>query len=639
MKNILIIVVFLIGIISGNAQTINYQAALKDNRGQVMANQQIDFRIRLLDESGTSLFEEEHLAVETNGAGIFNLRIGSINSIGFEKIDFGQGIQIATEINTASGYEDIGQEYLAAVPMAYHAKTVENADDDDADPTNELQQISFDSMTNKLMLTDGGVVDLSSLEHGAGSHSNTDDQKLSISGTELTIENGNSIDLSSIKDGVNDADADPQNEIQKITKQGNKIRLSIAGGEVIDEVNDADANPKNEIQQLSMNKNTKRLSLTGGGGSVDLSDVFEHHDSYWNKENNGISYPGEIQVLKLSTTMYGIDVGEHLKVEGSRIKSTDDLQLSTSEYSYLDINSSSNLGPIRIGFDKITRINTGEGRVMIGDGSPTAKLHVSTARSNRTAHILKLSNDEQDMVFDSDMIQVGKPSQPLKMKINPEGGKIQLGPLGSDSELRGTVSIPNGNGGIGLQITKGNDANLNDHSGFLVLGHTNGKSIVIDDDEIQARRDGQPASLVLNNQGGRLYCGGLRDIGDHANMQYNTSTKEIGYDNSSRRFKTNITTLQDDWKKILNARPVRYDRPSTPNKWEYGYIAEEMDSIGLSNLVFYDQEGLPDNFNYEKMILYLTEVIKIHENDNLELRTRVEELEKIIRSKVLQIPH
>ena len=115
-------------------------------------------------------------------------------------------------------------------------------------------------------------------------------------------------------------------------------------------------------------------------------------------------------------------------------------------------------------------------------------------------------------------------------------------------------------------------------------------------------------------------------------MQYNTSTGEIGYDNSSRRYKTNIVDLKDDWHKILQVRPVMYDRPNSPGEWEYGYIAEEMDSIGLSNLVFYNREGLPENFNYEKMILYLTEVLKIHA---LEIQHRDDKIfrleEKLLR--------
>ncbi|MBK8504035.1 MAG: tail fiber domain-containing protein [Saprospiraceae bacterium] len=63
-------------------------------------------------------------------------------------------------------------------------------------------------------------------------------------------------------------------------------------------------------------------------------------------------------------------------------------------------------------------------------------------------------------------------------------------------------------------------------------------------------------------------------------MQYNSTTGEIGWDNLTRRYKIKISTLSDDWTKILQTRPVTYARPASPDHWEYGYIAEEMDSIG-----------------------------------------------------------
>lgn len=104
----------------------------------------------------------------------------------------------------------------------------------------------------------------------------------------------------------------------------------------------------------------------------------------------------------------------------------------------------------------------------------------------------------------------------------------------------------------------------------------------------------------------------LKAIGDFADVQYNVNTGRLGYDNSSRRSKRNVTTLKDEWTKILNARPVKYTRPNNDTRWEFGYIAEEMDDIGMTNLVSFDQSGLANNFNYEKMIIYVTEVLKIH---------------------------
>jgi hypothetical protein len=63
-----------------------------------------------------------------------------------------------------------------------------------------------------------------------------------------------------------DADTDPTNEIQTISKTGNILTLSRSGGSV--NVDDADADLMNEIQILSISGSN--LSLSKGGGTVPL---------------------------------------------------------------------------------------------------------------------------------------------------------------------------------------------------------------------------------------------------------------------------------------------------------------------------------------------------------------------------------
>ena len=104
-------------------------------------------------------------------------------------------------------------------------------------------------------------------------------------------------------------------------------------------------------------------------------------------------------------------------------------------------------------------------------------------------------------------------------------------------------------------------------------------------------------------------------FGDRKEMQYDNITGQFYYDNSSRRYKRNVTPLVDDFKLILKAQPKTYTRPDFPDIWEVGYIAEEMDSLGLKKLVTYDETGTPDGYNYEKMILYVTEVLKMQNAD------------------------
>ena len=111
-----------------------------------------------------------------------------------------------------------------------------------------------------------------------------------------------------------------------------------------------------------------------------------------------------------------------------------------------------------------------------------------------------------------------------------------------------------------------------------------------------------------------LHATSLRNIGDQKNVQYNASTGEIGYDNSTRRDKQNITPLKVDFGKIMQLQPRKYTRPSNPENWEIGYIAEEAESLGLDHLIFYDEDNHPDGINYRKLCLYLVEIVREHES-------------------------
>ncbi|MEC8604265.1 MAG: hypothetical protein VXY47_07960 [Bacteroidota bacterium] len=109
---------------------------------------------------------------------------------------------------------------------------------------------------------------------------NNEIQNLSINGTNLTISSANTVDLSSLQDGVNDADADPNNEIQNLSVNGTNLTISSANtidlSSIQDGVNDADADPNNEIQVLSFSNDTMYLSNGGqiflGAYAIDLID-------------------------------------------------------------------------------------------------------------------------------------------------------------------------------------------------------------------------------------------------------------------------------------------------------------------------------------------------------------------------------
>lgn len=116
-------------------------------------------------------------------------------------------------------------------------------------------------------------------------------------------------------------------------------------------------------------------------------------------------------------------------------------------------------------------------------------------------------------------------------------------------------------------------------------------------------------------------------FGDHRTMQYDNATGKFYWDNSSRRYKENITEFNDDFSLILKSQPKTYTRPGAPDRWEIGYIAEEMDSIGLKNLMEYNSvSGVIEGFNYEKMILYVVEVLKTQDAAITQLQSEVAQL-------------
>lgn len=209
---------------------------------------------------------------------------------------------------------------------------------------------------------------------------------------------------------------------------------------------------------------------------------------------------------------------------------------------------------------------------------------------------------------------------------NLYGSTINYGPFTSND-----LTV-NGNQGVTGTITSGKlfTKTAVNGGGYAFQGDDDSGLFGTIDGETEIRSNGNSRILVGAN--GTTYINGnflvqngmsvqgsffvnFLPFGDRKEMQYDNITGQFFYDNSSRRFKRNITPLADDFKLILKAQPKTYTRPDYPGIWEVGYIAEEMDSIGLKTLVTYDKEGIPDGYNYEKMILYVTEVLKIQNAD------------------------
>lgn len=111
-----------------------------------------------------------------------------------------------------------------------------------------------------------------------------DNQNLNLSGNNLSITNGNSVNLSSYMDNTDD-------QMLNVSKSGSIYSVSIEDGNTIQlDVTDNDNNPTNEFQNLNLSGNT--LTITNGN-SVNLPESV-------NTDNQTLSYNSETAELSIA---------------------------------------------------------------------------------------------------------------------------------------------------------------------------------------------------------------------------------------------------------------------------------------------------------------------------------------------------
>ncbi len=147
-------------------QKINYQAVARNAAGLPIANKQIavKFTIRTGSSSGSEVFSERHTPW-TNSLGTFSAIIGYGTPIygSFGAINWGTGskwLQIGVDEHGGTNYVDMGTFEMLSVPYARLAQDVVNKNDADADPTNELQTLSISG--TQLTISQGNTVTLPS---------------------------------------------------------------------------------------------------------------------------------------------------------------------------------------------------------------------------------------------------------------------------------------------------------------------------------------------------------------------------------------------------------------------------------------------------------------------------------------------
>ncbi|HCC71192.1 MAG TPA: hypothetical protein DEQ09_08590 [Bacteroidales bacterium] len=279
---------------------INYQAVARDSYGDELANQEIDIRFTVYSYSseGTVEYQEVHNNVSTTPYGVFSVTIGNgTPTMGacesFSEINWSQAIHyLKVEIKFSNEFLDMGTMQFLSVPYAlYAAKSLEpgppGPKGDPGDPA-------------------------------------TDDQKLSFDGENLTIDggsdggSGNTVNLSALLN-VDDADANPLNEIQDLRIDNDVLKITV----------NTEATPislakyldNTDEQTLTFNTADSSMAISNGN-SIDLSYVLDDGDNNSSNELiTGISIDGTDLVINEGSNENRVDLSSN--VIAFRAKKTD----------------------------------------------------------------------------------------------------------------------------------------------------------------------------------------------------------------------------------------------------------------------------------------------------------------------------
>jgi hypothetical protein len=121
--------------------------------------------------------------------------------------------------------------------------------------------------------------------------------------------------------------------------------------------------------------------------------------------------------------------------------------------------------------------------------------------------------------------------------------------------------------------------------------------------------------------------------GAAANMVIDSVTQIVTRSTSSRRYKQDIEDVEIDPKVVLKMQGRTWRQKSDVEADPYtevryvGFIAEELDDLGLDIFVIYDEYG-PEAIQYDRLVVALLELVKLQQTQIDELLARVDKLER-----------
>ncbi len=255
----------------------------RDSKGQVLLNQPLTVRFSIHEKSadGTVQYQEVH-ETTTDIFGIFRVVIGSGEKLlgtSLEALQWSdQSYYMQVELDLGNGFINMGEEIIVVPPFGLN---------------NSIQLLNLSG--TQLTISDGNSVDLGSLLNAS---------RLSEVEVDAFVNNNGYLLL--------EVDGSVTNELQNLTTNGTAGHLAISdGNQITINVNDADADSLNEIQDLQLSGNQLTITNNPAATIINLSpylgnnlteedvDNMVSNNGYLTTEVDG-SITNEIQDLNLT---------------------------------------------------------------------------------------------------------------------------------------------------------------------------------------------------------------------------------------------------------------------------------------------------------------------------------------------------
>lgn len=264
---------------------------------------------------------------------------------------------------------------------------VDAHNDGDASILNEIQDLVLTG--DQLTLTNNPSATTINLSQYKD---NTDQQSLTLTGSTLSISNGNSVNLSALG-------GDQQNLSSTSSGTNRTIQITNGTSTTID-VADDDSNPTNEIQDLSLTGNNLKVTNNVAATTINLAPYLDNTDN----QNLSSSAAGTNRTIQISGgTSTTIDVADNdnnatneiqdLTLTANTLKVTNNAAATSINLApYLDNTDNQNLTSTAAGTNRTIQISGGTSTtidVADNDNNPTNEIQDLSL----TANVLRVTNN------------------------------------------------------------------------------------------------------------------------------------------------------------------------------------------------------------------------------------------------------